>query len=91
MENGGAQNNEEGKESAEELQEKQQTSEINLVTSLEPLIKHVNNWESSDAEYFLQTVRNHRVMTEEGENNAMAQMLQSFIDAKPLVNVMCCI
>ena len=59
--------------------------EINLVKHLEPFIKYVK-WESTDADYFLKTVRGHNIMTEENENAAMAQMLQSFIDTQPLVS-----
>ena len=65
--------------------EVQPVQEINLVKSLEPFIKYVR-WESRDADYFLQTVRGNNIMTEENENAAMSNMLQSFIDNQPLVD-----
>ena len=65
--------------------EVQPVQEINLVKSLEPFIKYVR-WESRDAEYFLKTVRGNNIMTEENENAAMSNMLQSFIDNQPLVD-----
>ena len=65
--------------------EVQPVQEINLVKSLEPFIKYVR-WESRDADYFLKTVRGNNIMTEENENTAMSNMLQSFIDNQPLVN-----
>ena len=65
--------------------EVQPVQEINLVKSLEPFIKYVR-WESRDADYFLKTVRGNNIMTEENENAAMSNMLQSFIDNQPLVD-----
>ena len=65
--------------------EVQPVQEINLVKSLEPFIKYVR-WESRDADYFLKTVRGNNIMTEENENDAMSNMLQSFIDNQPLVD-----
>ena len=65
--------------------EVQPAQEINLVKSLEPFIKYVR-WESRDADYFLKTVRGNNIMTDENENAAMSNMLQSFIDNQPLVD-----
>ena len=65
--------------------EVQPAQEIDLVKSLEPFIKYVR-WESRDADYFLKTVRGNNIMTEENENAAMSNMLQSFIDNQPLVD-----
>ena len=65
--------------------ELQPVQEINLVKSLEPFIKYVR-WENRDADYFLKTVRGNNIMTEENENAAMSNMLQSFIDNQPLVD-----
>ena len=59
--------------------------EIDLLKSLEPFIKYVR-WENKDADYFLKNVHGNKMMTEENENAAMANMLQSFIDNQPLVS-----
>ena len=67
--------------------EVQPAQEIDLVKSLEPFIKYVR-WESRDADYFLKTVRGNNIMTEENENAAMSNMLQSFIDNQPLVDTL---
>ena len=64
-----------------------QAQEIDLGKSLEPFIKYVR-WESRDADYFLKTVRGNNIMTEENENAAMSNMLQSFIDNQPLVDTL---
>ena len=70
--------------------EVQPAQEINLVKSLEPFIKYVR-WENRDADYFLKTVRGNNIMTEENENAAMSNMLQSFIDNQPLVDKLYCL
>ena len=87
MENNG--NIAEGEQNANDDEEKpQNVPEIDLINSLEPFIKYVK-WESTDADYFLKTVRGNKIMTEENENLAMAHMLQSFIDTQPLVSTFC--
>jgi len=53
--------------------------EVNLVKPLSPFAQYLQ-WDRGDAEYFLKTVRNKKVMTEEDENKAMVQILRSFVE-----------
>ncbi len=55
--------------------------EINLIKPLENFMKFVV-WERVDAGYFLKNVRKHKIMSDEDENKAMAQILQSFVDSQ---------
>ena len=75
-----------GEQTANNTENKSETEkDINLITSLEPFIKYVR-WESKDADYFLKSIHGNNIMTEENENAAMSNMLQSFIDNQPLVS-----
>ena len=76
----------EGEQNANDARENMQpVPEIDLIKSLEPFIKYIK-WESTDADYFLKTIRGNNIMTQEHENLAMSNMLQSFLDTQPLVS-----
>ncbi len=61
--------------------------EVNLVKLLQNYMKFIV-WEKADAEYFLKNVRKHRIMSDEDENKAMAQILQSFVDGQQPVRTL---
>ncbi len=62
-----------------------QSSEINLIKPLQPFVKFLT-WEKADAEYYMKNVRNRKVLSDEEENAAMFQILQSFVDSQPRVS-----
>merc|ERR1712110_1244260 len=71
---------EEDKPEAEKVKE---VEKPNLITPLQPFIKYIH-WDHGDAEFFLKEVHNNMIMSEEDENHAMAEMLQSYVEKKPL-------
>lgn len=66
-----------------EVEKVKEPEKPNLITPLQPFIKYIH-WDHGDAEFFLKEVRNNRIMTEADENNAMAEMLQSYVEMKPV-------
>ncbi len=52
--------------------------EVNLIKPLQNFMKFVV-WERADAAFFLKNIRKRKIMSEDDENRAMAQILQSFV------------
>lgn len=58
--------------------------DIDVIETLHPFMKYIS-WDYSDADFFLNTVRGHKVMQLQEENKAMAEMIQSFCDTQTAV------
>merc|ERR1711894_542549 len=56
-----------------------EVEEIDLIPSLEKLVTFLK-WDHTDAPYYLKEVRSHQIMSQEAQNEALTQMLQSFVD-----------
>lgn len=67
------------------LNEAAQIPEMNLIKPLASFVKFIT-WEKADAEYYLRVVRGRKIMTEEDENDAMAQILRSFVETNQPVS-----
>lgn len=57
----------------------QELEEINLISALEKLVKYLK-WDQTDAAYYLKEIRGHLIMSQEAQNEALTEMLQSFVD-----------
>ncbi len=66
--------------------EKEKQPDVNLIKPLQNFMKFLS-WEKADAEYFLKSVRGRTIMSEEDENKAMAQILQSFVSTQQPVSL----
>merc|ERR1711872_959477 len=53
--------------------------EIDLIPDLSKLVTFLK-WDHTDAPYYLKEVRGHMIMSQEAQNEALTQMLQSFVD-----------
>lgn len=56
-----------------------EVEEIDLIPALEKLVTFLK-WDHTDAPYYLKEVRSHQIMSQEHQNEALTQMLQSFVD-----------
>merc|ERR1712141_227440 len=78
---------EESVEKDKEQNEDQKTTpteiEEDFILPLENLVKHVT-WTNNDAEYYLKEVNTKKILSEKVKNDAMSQMLQAFVDLKPI-------
>jgi len=75
---------EENVEKAEEKKEAEETNEVenpSLITYLQPFVQFIR-WDHGDADYFLKEIHNKNIMTQEDENNALVEMLQSYVEFK---------
>jgi len=85
-----AEKKEDGKEEKEKVAEEKDKSEAdvpkeeenpNLISYLQPFVQYMR-WDHADADYFLKEIHNKNIMTQEDENNALTEMLQSYVDLK---------
>jgi len=53
--------------------------EVNLILALQHFVKYLQ-WDHTDAPYYLSEVRGKLILSEEDQNGAMTDMLQSFVD-----------
>lgn len=70
---------EDNEKKEDDIKEEKETQ--SLVTYLQPFFQFVR-WDHGDAEFFLKEVRNKNIMSLEDENNALLEMLQSYVDLK---------
>ena len=75
------------KEPKPEKELEPEKEDVDLVRYIQPFIQYVK-WDHSDAEFFLDRVRNRKIMLPEEENKAMAQMLQSFCESQAQVRIL---
>merc|ERR1712012_118323 len=64
------------KTEAKPVEEKE---EIDLTADLSKFVAFMK-WDHTDAPYYLKEVRGHKIMSQEAQNEALTQMLQSFVD-----------
>lgn len=57
----------------------EEKEDIDLIPDLSKLVTFLK-WDHTDAQYYLKEVRGHKIMTQESQNEALTQMLQSFVD-----------
>merc|ERR1712227_970369 len=57
----------------------EEKEEIDLTADLSKFVAFMK-WDHTDAPYYLKEVRGHKIMSQEAQNEALTQMLQSFID-----------
>merc|ERR1712223_1409507 len=67
---------EEKKDAEKKAEEKE---EIDLTADLSKFVAFMK-WVHTDAPYYLKEVRGHKIMSQEAQNEALTQMLQSFVD-----------
>ena len=77
----------EKKEKTEEEKEKPESDapkeeeNPDLITYLQPIVQFMR-WDHADADYFLKEIHNKNIMSQEDENKALTEMLQSYVDLK---------
>jgi len=77
----------EKKEKTEEEKEKSEADapkeeeNPDLITYLQPFVQFMR-WDHADADYFLKEIHNKNIMSQEDENKALTEMLQSYVDLK---------
>jgi len=57
----------------------EEKEEIDLTADLSKFVAFMK-WDHTDAPYYLKEVRGHKIMSQEAQNEALTQMLQSFVD-----------
>merc|ERR1712115_258205 len=57
----------------------EEKEEIDLTADLSKFVAFMK-WDHTDAPYYLKEVRGHKIMSQEAQNGALTQMLQSFVD-----------
>jgi len=70
----------EEKEKSEAVEPKEEENP-NLIAYLQPFVQFMR-WDHADAEYFIKEIHNKNIMAQEDENNALSEMLQSYVDMK---------
>merc|ERR1712088_972635 len=86
IESGEAKEGEEKKEDGEKTDsedksaDKVEEEEEDFIEPLQFLVKYIT-WDHNDADYYLNKVHTKKILSETNKNNAMAQMLQAFVDS----------
>merc|ERR1712109_165653 len=57
----------------------EEKEEIDLTADLSKFVAFMK-WDHTDAPYYLKEVRGHKILSQEAQNEALTQMLQSFVD-----------
>ncbi len=73
----------EGDEAKKEAAAGEESDTPNLIKPQKPFLKYVK-WARGDGEFFVGNVKGKKIMSTEDENDAMAQMISSFIEGEPL-------
>merc|ERR1712156_455712 len=68
------------KTDSEDKKEKEEEEEEDFIEPLQFLVKYIT-WDHNDADYYLNKVHTKKILSETNKNNAMAQMLQAFVDS----------
>merc|ERR1712043_3459 len=61
-----------------------QSEEMNLIPLLEKVVTYLK-WDQTDATYYLKEIRGQLIMSQAVQNEALTQMLQSFVDKQTKV------
>jgi len=68
------------KTDTEEKKEPEPEEDEDFIEPLQFLVKYIS-WDHNDADYYLNNVHTKKLLSETNKNNAMAQMLQAFVDS----------
>jgi len=67
-------------DSEDKSADKVEEEEEDFIEPLQFLVKYIT-WDHNDADYYLNKVHTKKILSETNKNNAMAQMLQAFVDS----------
>merc|ERR1711962_453564 len=67
-------------DSEDKSADKVEEEEEDFIEPLQFLVKYIT-WDHNDADYYLNKVHTKKILSKTNKNNAMAQMLQAFVDS----------
>merc|ERR1712223_355968 len=67
-------------DSEDKSADKVEEEEEDFIEPLQFLVKYIT-WDHNDADYYLNKVHTKKILSETNKDNAMAQMLQAFVDS----------